>query len=319
MKNLNLANVIGETDMPLVRPLSGSEAVLDEGGLIPQSEFDPEPLEAEAPFPSGEDRKFALITGASSGIGLELARQFANHGYDLLLASHKENAEGSGGGIGLEGGDVQIIHVDLSTSEGVENLCHRIHEIGRPVDAACINAGIGAGGPFSETSLEEDFHMINLNVLGSVHLAKRILPEMLARNEGRIMFTSSVAAVMPSPFEAVYGATKAFLLLFSESLAAEVKDTNVTVTAVLPGPTETNFFHRANMDDTKVGQEQKDSAAEVAERAFKAMMAGKEKAYVGSFKNRVMGMLADLLPDDIGAKAHRSFTEPPPDSKAELL
>ncbi len=253
-------------------------------------------------------RPYAVVTGASSGIGLELAKQFAINGYDLLLVAEPEGLDAAAAEIGKFNVSVQTLGVDLKTKEGIHAV--RDAAAGRPIDAIAINAGFGLGGAFIETDLHKELDMIDLNVKSSVHLAKHVLPDMVARNKGKVLFTSSVAAVMPSPFEAVYGATKAFLLMFAESLANELKDSEVTITAILPGPTETNFFHRAEMDDTKAGKDKKDDPAEVAKKAFAAMEHGTGKAYVGSFKNKVMGMMADLLPDDVGANAHRKLAEP---------
>jgi short-subunit dehydrogenase len=250
------------------------------------------------------------VTGGNSGIGLALAKRFAIEGHDVLLAGEEEGMDAAVEAVRGMGARVETVVTDLRQFDGVHALVGKIKEMGRPVDAIAINAGFGAGGAFTDTDLHKELDMIDLNVKSSVHLAKHVLRDMKARNKGRVLFTSSVAAVMPSPFEAVYGATKAFLLVFSESLANEMKDSDVTVTAILPGPTETNFFHRADMDDTKAGQDPKDDVDEVAKRAYEAMVAGKEKAYVGSFKNRMMGMMADLFPDDFGAEAHRKLSEP---------
>lgn len=259
---------------------------------------------------TSSSRPFAVVTGASSGIGLELAKRFAMEGFDLLLVAEPSGLIDAKTAVEQFGASVDAVEADLTTSDGVHAVVDRIQAAGRPVEAIAINAGVGVGGPFLETPLDEELKMIDLNVKSSVHLAKHVLPKMIARNRGKILFTSSVAAVMPAPFEAVYGATKAFLLLFAESLANELKDTEITVTAILPGPTETNFFHRAHMDDTKAGTDKKDDPADVAKRAYEALVAGTEKAYVGSFKNKVMGLMADLLPDDLGAAAHRKLSEP---------
>jgi short-subunit dehydrogenase len=168
------------------------------------------------------------------------------------------------------------------------------------------------GGSFAgQTELEDELNLIALNVTSSVHLAKRIVRDMVERKQGRILFTSSIAATMPAPFEAVYGASKAFLLSFSEALRSELKDTGVTVTALMPGATETNFFHRAGMDDTKVATSEKDSAAEVARDGFNALMAGKDKMIAGSFKNKLQGGLgAHILPETVKAELHRKMAEP---------
>lgn len=152
--------------------------------------------------------------------------------------------------------------------------------------------------------------MISVNCIAVVHLAKQLLPAMVERGQGRVLITSSIAATMPAPFEAVYGATKAFDLSFSEALRNELKDTGVTVTAVQPGPTETNFFHRAGLDDTKVGQSEKDDPAQVAQQAYDAMMAGKDKVYAGSLKTRMQGVMTEVMPEAAKAQQHRKMVEP---------
>ncbi len=257
-------------------------------------------------------RPFAVVTGASSGIGFELARIFAQEGYDVLVTAEDAGIETAAQTIGGNGSRVKAFQADLADYEGVESLYEEITSAGTPVDVVAINAGVGVGGDFArETDLEEELNLIQLNVTSSVHLAKRILQDMVARNQGKILFTSSIAATMPGPFEAVYAASKAFLLSFSEALRNELKDTGITVTALMPGPTETNFFHRADMDDTKVGSSKKDDAAEVAREGYDALMAGKDKVIAGSFKNSLMGGLgAHILPESVKAGMHRKEAEP---------
>ena len=152
------------------------------------------------------------------------------------------------------GARVSAVRADLATYDGVETLWNAIKAEGRPLDAIAINAGVGVGGAFAENELQRELDLINLNVVSVVHLAKRVVQDMMERNEGRILFTASIAAEVPGPFEAVYAASKAFVLSFAEALRNELKDTHITVTALQPGATETNFFHRAGMDDTKVGR-----------------------------------------------------------------
>jgi len=208
------------------------------------------------------------------------------------------------------GVNVETIAVNLAEHDGVHQLYAKIQAAGRPVDAIAINAGVGVGGDFRETDLDEELNLINLNVVSTVHLAKHIVQDMAARGSGRILFTASVASLMPAPFEAVYGASKAFIFSFSEALRNELKDTGVTVTALLPGPTETNFFHRADMDDTMVGTSKKDDPADVAKDGFEALMAGKDKVIAGSLKTKVQGVTAELIPPTVSTEMHRKMSEP---------
>jgi len=256
-------------------------------------------------------RPLAVVTGASSGIGYELARQFARNGFDLLVAAEDAGLEPAAKELEGLGARVQRVQVDLATYEGVEKLYARIKAEGRPVEAIAINAGVGVGGDFArDTELEAELNLIQLNVTSSVHLAKRVVKDMVARGSGRILFTSSIAAVMPGPFEAVYAASKSFLLSFSEAIRNELQDTGVTVTALMPGPTETNFFHRAGMDDTKVGTDKKDSAELVARQGFEALMAGEDKVIAGSLKNKAMAAAATVLPQTATAELHRGMSKP---------
>jgi short-subunit dehydrogenase len=256
-------------------------------------------------------RPFAVVTGGSNGIGLELARQFAENGHDLLLAAQDE-AHLRSAAAELAGTDARIdIHAgDLGQEQGVDALYRAISVTGRPVDVLCVNAGIGLGGAFVETDLSTELQMIDLNVRGAVQLTKLVLKDMVARDSGKLLFTSSISATMPDPFEAVYGGTKVFLRWFGEALRNELKDTGITVTVLMPGVTETNFFNRADMLDTRAGaMENKDDPAEVARAAYAALMADKDKV-LPTLKNKVLGAIADALPDRAAAQAHRGLSEP---------
>jgi len=250
----------------------------------------------------------AVVTGASSGIGLELARVFAQHGYDLIICAEDEGIHRAADELGASGARVDAVRSDLSTAYGVDRLYDRIRQSGN-VDAVAINAGVGVGGAFVDTDLEEELRLINLNVVGLVRLAKYVLKDMVARGEGRILFTSSIAAEKPAPFHAVYGASKAFVQSFAEALRNEVKDTNVVVTALQPGPTDTHFFERAHMEDTKVAASKKDDPAEVARLGFEALMKGKDHVVTGA-KNKAQSALAQVLPETVTAEMHRKQTEP---------
>lgn len=256
-------------------------------------------------------RPFAVVTGASNGIGYELAKQFAQHGFDLLITATGPSINQAAQVFKRFGVQVETVQADLATYNGVETLYHQIQAIGRPVDAIAINAGVGVGGDFArETNLQDELNLIDLNVVSSVHLAKRVVKDMVQRHQGRILFTSSIAALMPGPFEAVYAASKAFIHSFSEALRNELKDTGVTVTSLMPGPTNTNFFHRAGMDDTKAGAGQKDDPAEVAKQGFEALMAGDDHIIAGSLKTKIQGNVSKVLSDTVNAEQHRQLTEP---------
>jgi len=256
-------------------------------------------------------RLFAVVTGASSGIGYELARVFAQNGYDLLLTAESDKLEKAVQDLNVGGTQVQAVQADLAEYEGVEKLWSAIEARGRNVDAIAINAGVGVGGPFAETDLNEELNLIQLNVTSTVHLAKRVVKHMLDRGAGRILSTSSIAGTMPTPLEAVYGASKAFVLSFSKSLRAELKDTGITVTALQPGPTDTNFFHRAGMDDTKVGSEGKYSndPSEVAQQGYDALMSGEDHVYASSLKTKAQGELGRFMPESTKAEMHRKQAE----------
>ena len=257
------------------------------------------------------DRPLAVVTGASSGIGLELAREFAEHGYDLLITAENGEIAQAAQSLRELGGEVESVQVDLAKYYGVETLYKRIKALHRPVHAIAINAGVGVGGEFvRETDLQDELHLISLNVTSSVHLAKLVVKDMVEQGHGRVLFTSSIAALTPAPLEAVYGASKAFLLSFSQALREEVRDSGVIVTALLPGPTETNFFHRAGMDNTRVGQMVKDSASMVARQGFQALMSGVAKAIAGSLGTQVEGFVSRIIPDILNARSHRRLAEP---------
>nr|WP_221382542.1 SDR family NAD(P)-dependent oxidoreductase [Actinoplanes polyasparticus] len=255
---------------------------------------------------------FAVVTGASSGIGFELARQFAEHGYDLLVTAEEDGIEDAATALRRDGqNQVTAVRADLAHFEGVEALYAAILETGRPVDAIALNAGRGIGGDFThQTTLADELNVIDVNVTSTVHLAKRVLPDMVARDEGKVLFTSSIASTMPGTYQAVYNASKSFVQSFAEALRAELKDTNVSVTSLMPGPTDTNFFHRAEMDDTNVGAGKKDDPAVVAKQGFEALMKDKEKVVAGSAKTKIQGAASKVLPDKAKAEMHRKMAEP---------
>jgi short-subunit dehydrogenase len=256
-----------------------------------------------------DTRPLALITGASSGIGHELARQFALHGHDLVVNAEDESLESAARELRETGAEVRAVRADLRTGEGRFLLLDALD--GLTVDVAVLNAGVGRGGAFVDTDLADDQEVIDLDVTATVRLAKPLLRAMVRRGAGRLAFTSSVAATMPGSFQPVYNASKAFVQSFAEALAEEVKDTGVTVTAFMPGPTDTDFFDRAGMaDDTRFGTMEKDDPAQVAEQAFEAIVKGEKKAVTGSLKAKAQGWAGKVLPDGVKAAAHRRMAEP---------
>lgn len=259
---------------------------------------------------------FAVVTGASRGIGLELAKQFAQHGFDLLVVADSSKIAEAANELKSYNVSVSEAQIDLAKPEGVEEFYGLIRQTGRQVDAIALNAGVGAGGDFvRETALDADLNVIDLNVRSTVHLAKLVLKDMVQRGQGRVLFTSSIAATMPGTFNAVYNASKAFIQSFAQAIRNELKDTGVTITALMPGATETNFFHRAGMEDTKLGMSEKDDPAEVAKTGFEALMSGEDHVVAGSFKNKVQATMAHVLPDTMTAEMHRKQNEPPQDNR----
>ncbi len=256
-------------------------------------------------------RPLAVVTGASSGIGYQLAKQFAKNGFDLLVTSTGEQIETVAEAFEQLGAKVKTVQADLATYDGVETLYQQIQATGKPVEAIAINAGVGVGGAFVETDLQAELNIIELNIASSVHLAKRVVPDMVARHHGRILFTSSIASQMPGPFQAVYAASKSFVHSFSQALRNELKDSGVTVTALMPGATDTNFFDRAGLENTKVGvQEHKDDPAEVTRLSYEALMAGKDSVLAESLVTKVAGLVGKVLPDPIKAEMHRQVSQP---------
>jgi short-subunit dehydrogenase len=260
---------------------------------------------------AGQNTRLAVITGASSGIGFELAKVFAAEDFDLLITAEAGELTTALDELKGSGATVEAHRVDLAAETGVIELYRHIQNTGRPVDALALNAGIGAGGAFAtETDLADELKLIDLNVRSTVHLCKLVLADMVERDEGRILLTSSIASTMPGAFQAVYNASKSFVQSFALAIRNELKDTGITVTALMPGPTDTEFFERADMEDTKVGSEEKDDPAEVARQGYDALIAGREKVVGGSFKNKVQTVAGKVIPDSKKAEMHRQMAEP---------
>ncbi len=255
-----------------------------------------------------EDLKpLAVVTGASSGIGYELAKLAAQNGFDLVVAADRPEIVSAAQAFEQLGARVDQLQVDLSTTDGVDRLLEVIGD--RPVDALMANAGHGLGHAFLDQEFSEARHVADTNITGTIYLVHRIGRQMRARDRGRILFTGSIAGLMPGTFQAVYNGTKAFVDSFAWALRNELKDTGVSVSCLMPGATDTNFFHRADMDDTKVGQGKKDDPADVARTGFEAMMKG-EGDVVHGLKNKVQAAVAAVTPQSRLAEMHRDMAEP---------
>jgi short-subunit dehydrogenase len=251
---------------------------------------------------------FAVVTGASTGIGFELAKLAAEDGYSLLLVADESEIEGAAQEIANEHGvEVTPLQLGLAERGGVDELIAAIGD--RPVDLLFANAGRGLGKAFLDQDIDEAQQVIDLNVTSTVRLVHSVGNAMLRRNAGRILVTGSIAGLMPGTFQAVYNGTKAFLDSFSYALRNELKDSDVTVTCLMPGATETEFFERADMMDTAVGTAKKDDAAEVARTGFDAMMNGEGDVVTG-LKNKLQSSVANVTPAGVLAKQHRKMAEP---------
>lgn len=254
--------------------------------------------------------KLAVVTGASSGIGLALAREFARQNYDLAICANEPEIREAARELRGLGVNVFDCEVDLATRFGVETFHSFVRALGRPIDALALNAGTVVYGDFARhNSLEDELELLKLNVVSVVHLSKLILPSMIDQGEGRVLITSSIAALMPGPLYATYAASKAFLLSFSEALRNELQETGVTVTCLMPGATDTKIFERAGMSHTVVGEGPKDSAEAVAKQGFEALMKGADHILAASMKTKIQGLGAKFLPERVLAVLHRQKTK----------
>jgi len=249
----------------------------------------------------------AIVTGASTGIGYELAKICATEGFDLIIAADESTIQRAANEIAVGGAKVEAVEVDLATTEGVDKLLAAVN--GRPVAALLANAGRGLGKAFVEQDFNEVRRVIDTNVTGTVYLLQKVARDMRARGEGRILITGSIAGFMPGTFQAIYNGTKAFLDSFSFALRAELKESGVTVTCLMPGATETEFFERADMMDTKIGQSKKDDPADVARTGYDAMMRG-DGDVVSGWMNKLRTAIASVTPSAVLAEMHRGMAQP---------
>lgn len=264
-----------------------------------------DPTEGSTLTPTG--RPLAVVTGASSGIGLELAKQCVDGGFDLVVASDDGEIDAAAGFFRERGADVVAITADLSTIEGVDALVTAIGD--RPVDALLAHAGKALGKAFLDQDFDRVRTMVDTNVTGTLYLIHRVGQGMRARGRGRIMITGSIGGYVPGPFDAVYDATKAFLNNFSFALRDELKDTEITVTCLMPGPTDTDVFERGDLGDTKAGKMKKDDPAAVAAIGFKAMMNGEGDVATG-WKSKIISAVANVTPSPVLAAVHALGAKP---------
>lgn len=232
---------------------------------------------------AGSVRPLALVTGGSSGIGLELAKELASHGYDVAISGQSERVFESAVALREHGVEVYPYRGDAATFDGVENFWTLVADLKRPVAVAVLNVGIGLGGAFVDNKLEDDLRLIAINVTGTVHMAKRVVQHMVPNGAGRILLVTSVSATTPTPFETVYGPSKSFGYSFAQSLREELKGTGVSVTALLPGATDSDFHANAGMgQNTDIGRSQKYSRVNVGREGYEALMRGDDHIVSGT-------------------------------------
>ena len=252
--------------------------------------------------------KLAIITGASTGIGFELASIAGKEGYDLIVVADEPLIEAAARDFEQFGTDVQSVEADLATIDGVDTLLAAVG--GRRIDVLCANAGTGTGGAFLDQTVAQWRHAVDTNITGTLYLVQRVLADMIARDDGKILVTGSIAGYIPGAFNAVYNGTKAFIDNFTEAVRNEIKESKgVTLTTLMPGATDTEFFDRAGMNDTDVGQAKKDDPAKVAKDGWDALMAGKGHIVSGWF-NKLQVLAAGVVPQSILAQQHRNMAEP---------
>jgi short-subunit dehydrogenase len=256
---------------------------------------------------SSGTRPLAVVTGASTGIGRELARVSAQNGFDLVIAADEALIHDAARACEDLGATVTPVEADLATTDGVERLYAAIG--GRKVDALLANVGRGLGDQFLEQDFNDVRRVIDTNITGTIYLIQKVARDMRAHRQGRIMIVGSEAGYIPGAFHAVYNGTKAFINSFAFALREEIKDTGITVTLLMPGPTDTDFFERADMENTPVAKGSKDDAADVAEQGFAAMMKG-EADIVTGWRNKVQTTIANVTPSELLAKMHRKKAEP---------
>jgi len=265
------------------------------------------------------NKNYALITGATSGIGYELAKLFVKDNYNLVIVSRDQaDLDAKASEFRASGAEVIAISKDLFNREEAFSLLDELRNSGIQVDVLVNNAGQGVYGLFQNNDLERELAIVDLNIASTVILTKHFVKEMAARNSGKILNLASIASTVPGPWQAVYHGTKAFVLSFTEALRSELIDTEITVTALLPGVTDTDFFNKADMEASKAIQDKDDMAdpADVAKDGYEALMSGKDKV-VSGFKNKIQVAMSNVMPDTVLTEQMKKQQEPvdKPDTK----
>ncbi|HNP22870.1 MAG TPA: SDR family oxidoreductase [Panacibacter sp.] len=247
---------------------------------------------------------YVLITGGTSGIGYELAKLFAQEGYNLVIVARDlAELENTAAGFSQQY-EVEVVKIckDLFDTRNAFALYEEVLDKGIEVSILVNDAGQGQYGKFIDTDIQRELDIIQLNISSLVVLTKLFVKDMLQRGNGKILNLSSIASKVPGPFQSVYHGTKAFVQSFTEAIRAELKDCGITVTALLPGATDTDFFNKAGMQESKIVQEgQLDDPAKVARDGFDALMSGDDKV-VSGFKNKMQLAMSSITPDDKAAK-----------------
>jgi uncharacterized protein len=252
--------------------------------------------------------KLAVVTGASTGIGRELARIAASEGYDLVLVADEPTIDAAAGEVRASGVSVEAVEADLASFEGNDRLLAAVGD--RRIDILVANAGRGLGHAFVTQSPDDWRRVIDTNVTGTTYLLQKVAQRMVSQGDGRILIVGSIAGLIPGSYQAVYNGTKAYLDSFAYALREELKDTGVGVTVLMPGPTDTEFFRRANMLDTPVGKDdRKEDPAKTARNGWDAMMDGSAHVVSGA-KNKIQAALSHLTPDTMLAKQHTKMAKP---------
>lgn len=257
------------------------------------------------------DKPTAVITGASTGIGFELAKQFALNGHDIVIVSSSDRIKDAAQELRSIGSNVFDYKYDLARKGEIEKFYDDVRSLGKDIKIIALNAGVGLGGAFRENSIDDEVNLINLNVVSTVYLTKLFLNGFL-ENSGKILFTSSIVSDMPAPYSSIYGASKAFIQSFANALREELKDTDITITTLMPGATNTNFFARAGLLDTKVGAEGRfeNEPEEVAKQGYEALMSGMNEVFAASTKTKIEGVINKFLPEKVKAIMHKKQAEP---------